>query len=100
MRGLRIGVRAGYVTEELVPDQRVRQRTAVHGHEGAILPRTAVVDLACGELLSRPGLTLDQNRRIAAGEPAQEHGGGTEGGRVSNHRPYQDLARSDSLGWV
>src|SRR3989441_241461 len=61
------GERALLVAEQLGLEERLRQRRAVDGDEGPVAPRRALVDRARHQLLTRPALALDENRRRAVG---------------------------------
>src|SRR5207247_151961 len=57
------GKRALFVPEELRLDQRVRDRSAVHGDERLFAPGTQMMDRPSHELFAGAGLTLYENRQ-------------------------------------
>src|SRR5262249_36933740 len=65
---VRVGERASLVTEQLVFEQRVRQRAAVDGNERKWRPVAHVMDGAGHELLARSRLTTHENGSVASGD--------------------------------
>src|SRR5579885_598427 len=62
--------RAALVAEELALEQRVGERGAVDGDEAAVLPLALEVNRPRRELLARPRLAVDQDRRVVLREHA------------------------------
>ena len=80
----RAGEGAANVAEELALDQRLRQRTAVDGHEGAGRAVAAAVDEAREDLFAGPRLAVDQHGQIARSDAARELDGRAQGGRAAD----------------
>ena len=59
------GEGAGLVPEQLGLEQRLGERGAVDGHEGAVAPRAAARGAAGHQLLAGAGLAGDQHGRVA-----------------------------------
>src|SRR5262249_62026548 len=72
---------AALVAEELALRQRGRDRRAVHLDERLPLAAAALVDGASHQLLARPALAQDEDRRVVARPPPPEAGSPAPRGR-------------------
>jgi hypothetical protein len=81
-----VGAREGapFVPEQLRLEQLGRQRSAVHGHEGAVAAAALPVDRACNQLLARAGLSTDEHRGRRVSDPAHEVVHSTHRGRSAD----------------
>ncbi len=68
--GVRIGERPSFVSEKLALEERLGYCAAVDRDEGLVLSPTGVVERARDELLARPALALNQDRRLVLGNLA------------------------------
>jgi hypothetical protein len=59
------------VAEQLALEQVLRQRPAIDGDERAAPPRRRLVHRTRDQLLARPGLALDEQRRIRRRDPLE-----------------------------
>ena len=69
---LRVGEGAARVAEELALEERMRDGRAVDRDEGAALAAATVVNAARDELLAGARLAVDEDRRIALADAADE----------------------------
>ena len=60
------GVRAASATEQFRVEQRVGQRGAIDGDEGAVAPATLAMDAARDAFLARSGFAADEHGQLAA----------------------------------
>jgi hypothetical protein len=98
----RIGERAAAVAEQLVLDERLGERAAVHGEERVSAPRARVVEGARDEVLPGPGLPLDDDGHVVGGDLPDRLQHLHELARLSDHDPpgsqrAESVARCTSM---
>ncbi len=80
------------VAEEFVFQERLRDGAAVDGHEGALGAGAQAMDRTGGQLLSGPGLPLDQHG-LVEGREARQVGQGLGHGPVAEQHPGAQALR-------
>ncbi|MNO80588.1 hypothetical protein D3C76_718000 [compost metagenome] len=78
------GERAFLITEQLAFEQRLRQASAVHHHQGAVCSGAAHVHRTGEQFFTATGLTLQQHRDLRWRRTLQAGQGGLEGWRTAN----------------
>src|SRR5581483_995177 len=104
LRALRAGEGAALVAEERALEERVGERPAVLGVEGAAAPRREGVERASDDLLARPRLAVDEDRRIGRRRLARERDhlphprrARDEAGELVGPRGRSELARAEAV---